>query len=136
MAVTRELLFKIKYGFTFSITGPWGIINKPRYEALKLLSRLGDQRLAVTGDGTWVKSFGAKNGDTYQVLIVNYDPKESHSEVVPVTFVNLADQNFLLRQITMNGATLQNEIATTEAILQREIPMTPNSAVLLELTPR
>ena len=136
LAVTRELLFKIKYGFTFSITGPWGIINKPRYEALKLLSRLGDQRLAVTGDGTWVKSFGAKNGDTYQVLIVNYDPKESHSEVVPVTFVNLADQNFLLRQITMNGATLQNEIATTEAILQREIPMTPNSAVLLELTPR
>ena len=70
------------------------------------------------------------------MLIVNYDPKESHSEVVPVTFVNLADQNFLLRQITMNGATLQNEIATTEAILQREIPMTPNSAVLLELTPR
>ena len=136
LAVTRELLFKIKYGFTFSITGQWGIINKPRYEALKLLSRLGDQRLAVTGDGTWVKSFGAKNGDTYQVLIVNYDPKESHSEVVPVTFVNLVNQNFLLRQITMGGGTTQTEVATTEAMLQWEIPLTPNSAILLELTPK
>ena len=136
LAVTRELLFKIKYGFTFSVTGQWGIINKPRYEALKLLSRLGNQRLAVTGDGTWVKSFGAKNGNTYQVLIVNYDPKESHSEVVPVTFVNLSSENFLLRQITMGGGTTQTEVATTEAMLQREIPMTPNSAVLLELTPR
>ena len=66
------------------------------------------------------KIFGAKNGDTYQVLIVNYDPKESHSEVVPVTFVNLANQNFLLRQITMGGGTTQTEVATTEAIYTRD----------------
>ena len=36
----------------------------------------------------------------------------------------------------MGGGTIQSEVATTEAILQREIPMTPNSAVLLELTPK
>ncbi len=136
LAVMREAVAKIKYVFTFSVTGQWGIINKPRYEALRLLSRLGDQRLAVTGDGTWVRAFGAKKGDAYQVLVVNYNPKGRHSEVVPVTFVNLVDQNFLLRQITMGGGTTQSEVATDEAILQRQISLTPNSAVLLELTPR
>ncbi|KKU03108.1 MAG: hypothetical protein UX99_C0002G0061 [Candidatus Amesbacteria bacterium GW2011_GWB1_47_26] len=136
LAVMRELLYQIKYVFTFSVTGQWGVVGKPRYEALRLLSNLGDQRLAVTGDGTWVRAFGAKKGDAYQVLVVNYDPKGRHSEVVPVTFVNLSSENFLLRQITMGGGTIQSEVATTEAILQREIPMTPNSAVLLELTPK
>lgn len=136
LAVMRELLAQIKYGFTFSVTGNWGVIGKPRYEALKLLSNLGDQRLAVTGDGTWVQSYGAKKGNAYQVLVVNYDPRGGHSEVVPVTFVNLVNQNFLLRQTTMGGGTTQTEVATTEAILQREIPLTPNAAVLLELTPK
>ena len=136
LAVTRELLSQIKYVFTFSVTGQWGVIGKPRYEALRLLSDLGDQRLAVSGDGTWVRAFGAKKGDTYQVLVVNYDSRGGHSEVVPVTFVNLVNQNFLLRQTAMGGGTTQTEVATTEAILQREIPLIPNSAVLLELTPR
>lgn len=136
LSVVRELLFKIKYGFVFSITGDWGIINKPRYEALRLLTSLGDQRLSVSGDGTWVRAFGAKKGDTYQILVVNYDARGSHSEIVPVTFVDLADRNFVLRQIAMGGGTTQVEVATTEAILQREIPLVPNSAVLLELTPK
>ena len=136
LAVTRELLSQIKYVFTFSVTGQWGVIGKPRYEALRLLSNLGDQRLAVTGDGTWVRAFGAKKGEAYQVLVVNYDSRGGHSEVVPVTFVNLVNQNFLLRQTAMGGGTTQTEVATTEAILQREIPLIPNSAVLLELTPR
>ncbi len=68
--------------------------------------------------------------------MVNYDPRGEHSEIVPVTFVNLVNQNFLLRQIVMGGGTTQSEAATTEAMLQKEIPLTPNSAVLLELTPK
>ena len=136
LTVMRELLSQIKYGFTFSVTGQWGVVGKPRYEALRLLSNLGDLRLAVTGDGTWVRAFGAKKGDTYQVLVVNYDPKGGHSEVVPVTFVDLVNQNFSLKQIAMGGGTSQSEVATTEAMLQRNVPLTPNSAVLLELTPK
>ena len=136
LAVARELLFKIKYGFSFSVTGQWGIIGKPRYEALRLLTALGNQRLAVTGDGTWVKAFGAKKGEGYQVLVVNYDPRGSHSEVVPVTFTNLEARSFILKQTNLMGGTSQTEVATDEAMLQRQIPLTANSAVLLELTPR
>lgn len=45
IAVTKELLYKIKYGFSFSVSGGWGVIDKPRGEALKMLSTLGEQRL-------------------------------------------------------------------------------------------
>lgn len=135
IASTRELLTKISYGFSFAVSGDWGIVGTPRYAALELLSRLGEQRLPVTGEGTWVRAIASLKGDTYQVLLVNYDPKGLHSEVVPATFTNLKQRNFRLRQVTLGGNVVQDHIATTTAILQRELPLSPNSAVLLELTP-
>lgn len=135
IAVSRELLNKVKLGFSFSVTGQWGILGKPRESALYILNRLGDERLGVSGEGSWVRAIAAQNAKGYQVLIVNYDPKGIHSEVVPVTFINLKDQNFLLRQTMMGGGEVRHAVATTEAILQYQLPMTPNSAVLLELNP-
>ena len=35
----------------------------------------------------------------------------------------------------MGGGEVRHAVATTEAILQYQLPMTPNSAVLLELNP-
>ena len=145
IATARELMFRIKYGFNFSIKdapnskGGWGIITnggqtKPRYAALAFLSKLGGERLAVTGEGTWVRAIAGMKDNAYQVLLVNYDRAGTHSEVVPVSFINLTPGNFLLKQTMLGGGTVQNEVATTEAILQRQVPMTPNSAVLLELT--
>ncbi|OGD00531.1 hypothetical protein A2701_01590 [Candidatus Amesbacteria bacterium RIFCSPHIGHO2_01_FULL_47_34] len=134
-AVSRELMFKVKYGMSFAVTGSWGILDKPRSEALKVLSRLGSDRLAVTGEGTWVRAIGALDGDTYQVLLVNYDPKGAHSEIVPVSFINLKQGNFILKRTVMGASTVSSAAATSEAILQREIPMAPNSIVLLELEP-
>lgn len=136
VAVARELMGKIKYGFTFSISGAWGILGKPREGAMQLLGKLGEQRLSVTGEGTWVRAIGGQKDFTYQVLLVNYDPKASHSEVVPVSFINLVPGTFILKQTILGGGTVQNEEATTEAVLQRSVPMTPNSVVLLELTPK
>ncbi len=146
IASAREFLFKIKYGFNFSVKdGPgndngWGIISstgqtKPRYQALQMLSRLGDSRLAVTGEGSWVRAIAAQSNDSYQVVVVNYDPKNSHSEAVPVSFINLTPGKFILQQTRLGGTTSKTEVATTEAILQQQIPLTPNSAVFLELTP-
>lgn len=139
VAVMRELMGKIKYGFSFSVTGGWGIVDNltPRYEALKMLSRLGPVRLGVSGDGTWVRAIGAQDGDKYQVLLANYDPRSTHSENVPVTFMNLKSQNFTLKKYLLGrGALPDVQVATTEAILQTEIPMTANSVVLVELQPR
>ncbi len=136
VAVMRQLLFKIKYGFTFAIAGDWSIINTPRHMALTLLSRLGDQRLAISGEGSWVQAIGAKKGNVYQVLLTNYDPKKTHSEVVPVTFMNLSTNQFTLRKTALDGTSSSEQVSTSAAILQREVPMTPNSVVLLELEPK
>ncbi len=146
IASAREFLFKIKYGFNFSVKdGPgndngWGIISstgntKPRYQALQMLNKLGSSRLAVTGEGTWVRAIAAQTATSYQAVISNYDSKSNHSELVPVTFINLTPGEFILTQTGLNGQTSKTQIATTEAILQSQIPMTPNSAIFLELTP-
>ncbi|KKS33243.1 MAG: hypothetical protein UU93_C0001G0074 [Candidatus Amesbacteria bacterium GW2011_GWA2_42_12] len=136
VAVAGELIGKIKYGFSFAVSGSWGILGKPRYEALRFLNMLGDQRLSLTGEGTWVKAIGGLKDNTYQVLLVNYDPQNAHSEVVPVSFMDLKPGTFTLKQSVMLGGVIQSEIATTEAMLQKSIPMTPNSVVLLELIPK
>lgn len=136
VAVMRELMFKVARGFSFAVNGNFGVLGKPRFEALKMLGSLGDQRLAITGEGTWVRAIGAKKSEAYQVILTNYDPKGAHSEVVPVTFINLKEREFTLRRTALGGNTISEEVATSEAILQEQVPLTPNSVVMLELEPK
>lgn len=146
IATTRELLFKIKYGFNFAVKdaagglGDWGVISasgqvKPRYLALTLLNRLGNERLGLTGEGTWTRAIAAQKDQVFQVLLVNYDPKGVHSEVVPVSFINLTPGRYLWKQTLLEGGSIQNEVATTAAVLQKEVPLVANSSVLVELIP-
>ena len=136
IAVARELMFKAKYGFNFSVTGGWGMLNKPRGEALKMLSGLGSARLSVTGEGSFVKAIAAKSEDSVQVLVVNYDPRQNHYEVVPVTFLNINPGAYVLKETFWDGKITRREVATDAATWQKELPMTPNSVVLLELSPK
>ncbi|HJZ05287.1 hypothetical protein A2634_00750 [Candidatus Amesbacteria bacterium RIFCSPHIGHO2_01_FULL_48_32] len=137
IATARELLYKVRYGFNFSVVGEsFGILGTPRENALKMLSQLGQARLPVDGEGTWVRAIAAKNRDGVQVVIVNYDPKGEHSEVVPVTFLGLTPGKYVIREMYLGGVVTTREMATDAAMWQKEIPMTPNSAVLLELEPK
>ena len=94
IAAQRVLMGRVNYGFNFAISGVLGIVNKPRYNGLKMLSALGKVRLPVTGEGSWVSAIAAKNDKTIQVLVTNYDQKNSHSEVVPISFMNLQSHKF------------------------------------------
>lgn len=133
VAVAREFMPKVKYGFNFAITGNWGIINKPRYEAISYLSKLGDYRLPVSGEGTWVRAIAAKSGEKYQAVLVNYDAKNVHNEVVPVTFLNLKNTNYRFSIEMLGGAKQTSSVATSGAIWQTSIPMPPNSVAFLEM---
>ena len=135
VAVMRELMFKVSRGFSFAVNGDFGILGKPRSEALKMLTGLGDQRLAITGEGTWVRAIGAQKDNAYQVILANYDPKGTHSEVVPVTFISHKEREFTLRRTALGGNTVSKKVATSEAVLQDQVPLTPNSVVMLELEP-
>lgn len=133
VSVGRELMGRIKYGINFSVTGQWGIVGKPRYEAMKMLSTLGGDRLGLTGEGTWVRAIAAKDGKKYQVILVNYDPRNKHSEVVPLNFLSMEGGVFNIKTSYLGGSIKTEEVATSGGVLQRQIVLTPNSVVLVEV---
>jgi xylan 1,4-beta-xylosidase len=124
--------------------GRWGMFThadagakpKPRYQALRMLDRLSDQRLQLTGQGSWVKALAAKNvttGNT-EVVVANYDAKGAHGETVPITFSSIVPGNYVVKKEYLSGARNQEKIATTAAALKVIIPMTPNDVVWVELS--
>lgn len=123
--------------------GRWGLFThdsagaqaKPRYQALKLLDKIGDQRLQLLGKGTWVKGLAARNETgNVEVVLANFDSRGSNSENVPVTFENIEPGNYLLKQEFLGGRQQTVEVATTAAILQTFIPLAPNSVAFIELS--
>lgn len=148
-----EMVPKIQKAFAFEIQdgkdpagqalwGRWGLFGhndfganpKPRYWGLKMLDRISDQRLQITGKGSWVKALAAKNErDNTEVIMVNYDRYGSHGEQVPVTFENITPGNYMVDIQNLNGRRNQQQIATDSAVIRTTIPMTANSMVFLEL---
>jgi hypothetical protein len=91
--------------------------------------------LAVTGEGTYVRALAAQKDDTFQVLLINYDPAGRHSEVVPVTFMNLLGQDYVLKTSYLRGITNEESVQASESIVQTNVRMLPNTAALIELKP-
>jgi hypothetical protein len=127
-----------------ALWGRWGMFShasagtkaKPRYQALKMLDRLSDQRLQLTGQGSWIKALAAKNtaNDNTQIVIANYDNNGSHSEAVPVTFSNIIPGNYLVKKEFLSGARNQERVSTTSANIQIKIPIMANDVVWVEFS--
>lgn len=149
MAVSTELVGFIDKAFIFEIQdgkdpngkvrwGRWGLFDsennpKPRYSALRFLDRMIGDRVQLQGKGTWVKGIATKNDRSISTLLVNFDPSGQHAEVVPVTWKNIKPGTFDL-VIQYFGKTAQTQrVATTSNVLQHRVPMSPNTAVYLEL---
>jgi hypothetical protein len=132
VAVSRDFMGKVKKMMTFSVSGRWGVINRPRYEALTLLGSMGPDRLSVTGEGSWVRAIATKNSDRLQVLLTNYDPEGKHSEVVPVNLINMPGQNYTIRTTVLGVGTV-SETASNSGLVQKLVSMPANSVVMLEL---
>ena len=143
--VDRAFVFEIEDGKDPSGQanwGRWGLLThqsfgstpKPRYHGLRLLDRIGSQRLQISGQGTWVKAVAARNdlGNT-QVVIANADLYAKNSELVPVTFNNIQPGNYQFNLEFLDGRTQNILLATSSATLRTEVPMTPNSVAIGEL---
>lgn len=102
-------------------------------EVTRLFTNLGAQRLQITGEGSWVFATAAKKKNTYQVIMANYDPKNSHSEVVPVNFINLETGKFEFRKTFLGSVMTTENFSTDAGTVQKMIPMQANSVVFLEL---
>lgn len=155
IAVIRQILGRVDLAFTFEIKdgpspegkqfwGRWGILThesaglakKPRYFALTLLNKMSGRRLSLTGEGSWITGFAAKDGQSIRVILVNYDQESRHSETFPVTFSNLDPGNYRFNQTDLYGKTLTGYETVAGGFLTKTIFLPTNSAVLLELLPR
>jgi beta-xylosidase len=124
--------------------GRWGLFThpdvgakpKPRYHALRMLDKIGNQRLQLLGKGSWVKALAARddNGNT-EVVIANFDQRASHSETVPLTFTNITPGSYEVTTEFLGGRSQKTKVATDAAALQVSIPMTVNSVAFVELVP-
>jgi len=143
--VQRAFVFEIQDGKDpagKNYWGRWGMFthndfganSKPRYRALKMLDSIADQRLQITGLGSWVKALAAKNdkGET-EIVIANFDSKSSHSETVPITFVNIEPGNYTVSKEFLSGTKQNQQVATDAAILKTEVFMPINDVAKVKL---
>jgi len=150
MSLCTQLSGKVHRLFTFeAVDGPsprsdkstgWGILThsgktKPRYHALLFLNRISGLRLPSKGDGSWVTSISTKNGQTIQSLIVNYDPKSTHSETTPITYQGLTPGQYQLKISQYLGSTRSKTITVNSPSYTEKIYLETNTAYLLELSP-
>lgn len=122
--------------------GRWGLFTnadfgakpKPRYSALRMLDRIGDQRLQLLGKGSWVKAVAAQgaNGQT-QVVVANYDRYGAHAETVPITFQNIDPGAYTVTKEFLGGRRQTENVATDAAELQINVAMPANSVSFVEL---
>src|SRR5690606_6279509 len=105
-----------------------------RYRGLRMLDKIGNQRLQLLGKGSWVKGLAAQNDNgAVQVVWANFDRRGSHAETVPITFNNILPGNYLVTKEFLNGQTQQEKIATTAATLATKVPLTANSVAFITL---
>ncbi len=119
--------------------GRWGLFNyksqpKPRYNALRMLDQIGNQRLSLFGQGSWVKGLAAIADDgNPEVILANFDQYSSHSENVPITFQNIEPGTYTLSEKFLGGRQQSQSIATDSAALQVYVAMPVNSVSTVEL---
>jgi len=149
VAVIRELLEKIDFAFTFEARdgpspqkeeywGRWGILThsgrkKPRFSALSLLNKMGRHQIKLWGEGTWVKALASRELSKIKVILVNFDPKNSHRERVPVNFLNLEKGIYTLNQENLSGEITNTSEVVIQDILRKDIHLPPNEVIFLEL---
>lgn len=156
IATATVLQDEVDKTFTFEIIdgpgnekywGRWGLYTnpkfgapeaKPRVSALNFLNSMsGGSKLSILGQGSWVRAFAKKlSNGIIRILLVNYDPNGKHEELVPVKFVNLPSQNFSLKRVEFLGSSFSQDVATTSGEWATTQYLKPNSAMILEVTPR
>lgn len=145
--VSKAFAFEVKDGpGPQKLWGRWGILTndkfgapstKPRYNAFLFLNNMVGNRVRISGQGSWVKAFSKNDGRVIRTFVVNYDPNGTHTEAVPINFINLPSQNFRYRRIDWSGGVARDiQVATSESSWTSYELMNPNTASIIEITPQ
>jgi len=129
--VSKAFNFEIKDGpGEKKYWGRWGLFThekfgapeeKPRAGAIRFLNNLiGGEKINVLGQGSWVRAMAKKmSGNVIRILVVNYDSRGSHEEIVPIKLVNLPSQNFNYKRIDFFGRNFLRKLPQPQGSGQR-----------------
>lgn len=148
-SVERAFAFEIQDGKDPSgkaYWGRWGLFThesvgakaKPRFRALELLNRLGNERVQLLGKGTFVKAVATKGaGNSVQIALANFDPRARNVENVPVTIAGLAPATYTVKMTFLNKPPTQSSVTITQAsAVQFSVPMGVHEVAIIEITPQ
>lgn len=144
--VSKAFSFEIKDGLSPENKTFWGrfglishedtgLVLKPRYQAYRWLNNLGETRIYLTGEGSWVKAVAAKKADELQIFLVNYDPANSHQEAVPVVIKNLRPGSYEVIKENFNGQTQKTGVKINSGTWAGQVIMPVNEMVKLTVRP-
>lgn len=133
-AYEQAFLFEVKDG----PTPRWGIFNydgspKIRYHALTMLNELSGSRLWLDGEGTYVTGLATMENNKIIVVLTNFDPDNKNVEMVPVTFINLKNGNYILTTQYLDSGQSSITLPVNNSQLIRNVIMKPNSIVKITL---
>lgn len=108
-----------------------GLKKKPRYYVYNFIDTMAGNRLALSGEGTWVTGFASTKDDVIRVMLTNF---RGYTENVPVTFRDVNSGAYTLRLRYLFGSDTNIPVQVTGPTYQRKVPLTPNNVVILELS--
>jgi len=143
--VDKIFTFEIKDGIgPEKYWGRWGLLTndkwgapekKPRYSALTFLNKMSGNKVNVSGQGSWVKSFAKEENGKIKVLVVNYDPHGRHYESVPINLINLPFKKFSVSRTNLFGYKVTQEVSIEATTWQTTEGFDANSAAIFEIAP-
>lgn len=157
VAVVRQLLDRVQVATKFEardgvIMGGGTAINdgeglgiftyngydKPLTSAIRLLNRMGGNRILLGGEGSNVTGFATKNSDSANIILVNLDKNMLHTEEVPLAIRGLdlgqiQIKKTILDSFNLYGRTTVEQYVTNGELILQQV-MQPNSILLLEIS--
>ena len=149
----RQVLQRVDFAFSFEIKDGlspakekyWGgsgllthegagtIEKKPKYYALELLNKMTGNRINLEGEGSWVSGFASKEKNKVKIILTNLDSTNKHFETVPLTIVNLENGNYSYQETFLEGTKRTSSETISNGVLKKDIFLTPNNIVVVEL---
>lgn len=108
-----------------------GLKKKPRYYVYNFIDNMAGNRLALTGEGTWVTGFASTKGGVVRILLTNF---RGYTENVPVTIKGLTPGSYTLRQAFLFGSDTKAPVTVSSGFLSIKVPLSPNNVLILELS--
>ncbi|MFA6005952.1 MAG: hypothetical protein WC775_05740 [Patescibacteria group bacterium] len=143
IAAIRSLIEQqVEHAFTFEVKDglnpSWGVlthdgVRKPRYYALLLLNKLSKYRLAVNGEGTYVKAIASTAPNVVSLVLVNYDTQQANTENVPFQVTNLDNGSYSVTTTDLLNDAVTEAVTVQNNQLSRNLIMPPNSVFSVEI---